>query len=101
MEPSIKRKLSARNDDDPPTMADRPGKQRSQLNRRGSELRISDNGATKSMSSEIIKAADKRVADAETRSKDGKGKLMVTASGRKALGPSESCRLRDGRAHIK
>ena len=64
MEPSTKRKLSARDDDDPPIMADEPGKQRSQLNRRGSELRISDNGPTKSMSSEIMsspKPRDQRV----------------------------------------
>ena len=98
MKPSTKRKLSARDDDDLPTMVDEPGKQRSQLDRPGSELRISDNGPTKSMPSEMIKAADERVADAEIPSKggkdskDGKGKSMVTATGRKALGPSKSCR---------
>ena len=92
MKPSTKRKLSARDDDDLPTMADEPGKQGSQLNRRGSELRISDNSPAESMSSEIIKAADERVAGAEIPSKGGKGYSMVTKNGRKALGPSKSCR---------
>ena len=99
MKPSTKRKLNARDDDDdPPTMADERGKQGSQVSRRGSELPISDNGLTKSIPSGIIKAADERVAGAAIPSKSGKdskddrGKSTVTATGRKALGPSKWCR---------
>ena len=98
MKPSTKRKLNARDDDDLPTMADERGKQGSQIDRRGSELPISDNGLTKSIPSDIIKTADERVANAaipskgSKDSKDGKGKLTVTATGRKALGPSKWCR---------
>ena len=96
--PSTKRKFNARDDDDLPTMADERGQQGSQLNRRGSEIPISDSGLTKSISSEVIKAADERVADAAIPSKggkdckEGKGKSTVTATGRKALGPSKWCR---------
>ena len=97
MKPSTKRKFNAR-DDNLPTMADERGQQGSQPNSRGSELPISDSGLTKSIPSEVIKAADVRVADAAIPSKggkdgkdgkDGKGKSMVTATGRKALGPSK------------
>ena len=95
MQPSTKRKFNARDDDDLPTMADERGKQGSHITRRGSELPISDNGLTNSIPSQIIKAADERVADAAIPSKggkdskDGKGKSTVTATGRKALGPSK------------
>ena len=92
MKPSTKRKFNARDDGELPTMADERGKQGSHINRRGSELPISDNGLTNSVPSEIIKAADERVADAAISSKggkDGKGKSTVTATGRKALGPSK------------
>ena len=94
VKPSTKRKFNAR-DDDLPTMADERGQQGSQPNSRGSELPISDSGLTKSIPSEVIKAADVRVADAAIPSKggrdgkDGKGNSKVTATGRKALGPSK------------
>ena len=96
--PSTKRKFNARDDDDLPTMADERGQQGSQLNRRDSEIPISDSGLIKSIPSEMIKAADERVADAAVPSKggkdgkDGKGKSTVMATGRKALGPSKWCR---------
>ena len=98
MKSSTKRKFNARDDDDLPTMADERGKQGSQLNRRGSELPISDNSLTNPIPSDIIKAADEKVADAAIPSKggkdgkdskDGKSKSTVTATGRKALGPSK------------
>ena len=98
MKLSTKRKLNARDDGDLPTMVDEWGKQGSQLNRRGSELRISDNALTKSISGETVQGADERVADAVILSrggKDGKGKSTVTATGRKALGPSKWCRPSD------
>ena len=97
MKPSTKRKLNVRDDDDLPTMADERGKQGSQVSRRGSELLISDNGPTKSIPSEIIRVADDRVAGAAIPSKSGKdskddkSKSTVTATGRKALGPSKWC----------
>ena len=101
MKPSTKRKFNAREEDHLSTMADERGKQGSLLNRRGSELPICENGLTKSIPSEVIKAADERVADAAIPSKDGKdskdskGKSTVTATGRKALGPSKCCRRSD------
>lgn len=100
MKPSTKRKFNAR-DEDLPTIAVERGQQGSQLNRRGSELPISDSGLTKSIPSEVIKAADEMVADAAipskggTDGKDGKGKSTVTATGRRALGPSKWYRLSD------
>ena len=102
--PSAKRKLHARNDDDQHNV-DEPEKRKFQVNLRGSELRMSDNGLTTSMAGEMIKSAGEKVAEAAISSnfgKNGKDKAsgasaMVTATGRKALGPSKCRRLLSNR----
>ena len=100
VKPSAKRKLNDRDDDnDQPTKVDELEKQGSQPSRRGSEVRITDNGFTKSISSETIKAAGGEALEGTMSSnsgKDGKQKVSgasgtATATGRKALGPSECC----------
>lgn len=98
---SAKRKLNVRDDDDQPVIVDDLGKQDSQLNCRGSERRVVNNGLTKSMLNETNKAAGgEKASEAgmpSTSGKDGKEKTSVapatvTATGRKALGPSKQCR---------
>ena len=93
-----KRKLNARDEDDQPTIVE-PGEQGHQLSARGSELRMSDNGFTRPPPSVVAKAIRDKASEAilsSNTSRDGKEKTsgasaMVTANGRKALGPSECC----------
>lgn len=98
---NAKRKLSVCDDDDQPTIVDDLRKQDSQLNCRGSERRVGDNGVSKPMLSGAIKAAGGEKAPEagmpSNSGKDGKEKASaapatVTATGRKALGPSKHCR---------
>ncbi len=95
-----KRKLNAYDEDDQPTTVDEPGKQDLQLSARGSELRMSDNGITKPVLGGAIKVTGEKATEAAMRSnfgKDGKNSrdkafgasATVTATGRKALGPSK------------
>lgn len=98
---SAKRKLNVRDDDDQPAIVDDLAKQDSQLDCRGSTRRAGDNGFTKSMlSGTKIAAGGEKAPEAGVPSnsgKDGKEKASVapaavTATGRKALGPSKHCR---------
>ena len=92
-----KRKLNVR-DEDQPTMAE-PGEQSHQLGARGSELRLSDNAITRPTPSIVANAIRDKASEAilsSNASREGKEKTsgasaMVTANGRKALGPSECC----------
>lgn len=95
-----KRKFSIRDDDGEPAVVDESGKQDFQFNRRGSEFRINDNDNTKPIISRATKAASDKASQAPIPSITGKdckdkasgASATVTATGRKALGPSKSCK---------
>ena len=97
---SAKRKINARDDKDEATIVEEPGNQNVQLNRRGSDLRVSENNITKPIPSGPIKLAEGNACEAVLSSncgKDGKEKASgasaaVMATGRKALGPSRCCK---------
>ena len=97
---SAKRKLNACDDKDEATIVEEPGKQNFQLNRRGSDLRVSENDITKPIPSGAIKLAEGNASEivwSSNSGKEGKEKASgasatVTATGRKALGPSRCCK---------
>ncbi len=97
---SAKRKLNAYDEDDQPTTLNEPGKQDFQFSARGSELRMSGNDITKPVLGGAIRITGEKATEAAMRSnfgKDGKNSrdkasgapATVTATGRKALGPSK------------
>ena len=94
-----KRKLNVRDDDEQSTVVEKLGKQDFHVNRRSSDLRISDNNNTKPTLSRATKAASDKVPQAtilSISSNDGNEKAIgtfatVTATGRKALEPSKRC----------
>ena len=91
-----KRKLNVRDDDNQAAIVDEPGKQDLQFNRRSSDLRMNDNSDTKPILSRATKAAIDKAPQAAIPSisgincKEASGaSATVTATGRKALGPSK------------
>lgn len=93
-----KRKLNIR-DDDQPAVVDEPENQGFHFNPRSSDLQLSDNGNTKPILGGAIKATSDEAPQGVTPSisgKYGKEKVsgvseIVTATGRKPLGPSKCC----------
>ncbi len=94
-----KRKLNVRDDGNQAAIVDEPGKQDFQFNRGSSDLRMNDNSNTKPILSRATKVAIDKAPQAAIPSTSGidcKEKVsgasaMVTATGRKALGPSKCC----------